>query len=92
MIQLSGAGKRYGHKLLFEDADWLITPQDRLGLVGANGTGKSTLMKILGGMETLDYGSIITAKGIFAGYLQVVVHSKLGKAKKLQNFWQEFGY
>jgi ATP-binding cassette, subfamily F, member 3 len=29
MIQLSGAGKRFGHKLLFENADWLITPQDR---------------------------------------------------------------
>jgi len=69
MIQLSSAGKRYGHKLLFEDANWLITPQDRIGLVGANGTGKSTLMKILAGLETLDYGSITTAKGISAGYL-----------------------
>ena len=69
MIQLSAAGKRYGHKLLFEDADWMITAQDRLGLVGANGTGKSTLLKILGGIETLDYGSISTAKGISAGYL-----------------------
>src|SRR5579883_2649593 len=69
MIQLSGAGKRFGHKLLFQNADWLITPQDRIGLVGANGTGKSTLMKILAGMETLDYGSITVAKGIDAGYL-----------------------
>ena len=69
MIQLSGAGKRYGHKLLFDQADWLITPQDRIGLVGANGTGKSTLMKILAGVETLDYGNIVTAKGISAGYL-----------------------
>src|SRR5499427_3691680 len=69
MIQLSSAGKRYGHKLLFEGADWLITPHDRVGLVGANGTGKSTLMKILGGLESLDYGSISTAKGIGAGYL-----------------------
>ncbi len=69
MIQLSSAGKRYGHKLLFEEADWLITPKDRVGLVGANGTGKSTLLKILGGMETLDYGTISTAKGISAGYL-----------------------
>ena len=69
MIQLSGAGKRFGHKLLFEKADWLITPQDRIGLVGANGTGKSTLMKILAGSETLDYGSITIAKGISAGYL-----------------------
>jgi ATP-binding cassette subfamily F protein 3 len=69
MIQLSSARKRYGHKLLFEGADWMITPRDRVGLVGANGTGKSTLMKILAGLETLDYGSISTAKGISAGYL-----------------------
>jgi ATP-binding cassette subfamily F protein 3 len=69
MIQLSGAGKRYGHKLLFDDADWLITAESRIGLVGANGTGKSTVMKILAGLETLDYGSISRAKGISAGYL-----------------------
>ena len=69
MIQLSGAGKRFGHKLLFQNADWLVTPQDRIGLVGANGTGKSTLMKILAGLETLDYGSITIARGISAGYL-----------------------
>jgi ATP-binding cassette, subfamily F, member 3 len=69
VIQLNGAGKRYGHKLLFEDADWLITPESHVGLVGANGTGKSTVMKILAGLETLDYGSISRAKGISAGYL-----------------------
>src|SRR3981081_1535098 len=69
MIQLSSAGKRFGHKLLFEGADWMITPRDRVGLVGANGTGKSPLMKVLGGMESLDYGTLSTAKGITAGYL-----------------------
>jgi ATP-binding cassette subfamily F protein 3 len=69
MIQLSGAGKRFGHKLLFENTDWLITPHDRLGLVGANGTGKSTLMKVLAGLDTFDYGSLIVAKGTTAGYL-----------------------
>ncbi len=69
MIQLSGAGKRYGHKLLFENADWLITPESRIGLVGANGTGKSTIMKILAGSESLDYGSISRARGISSGYL-----------------------
>ncbi|HTC48819.1 MAG TPA: ABC-F family ATP-binding cassette domain-containing protein [Candidatus Aquilonibacter sp.] len=69
MIQLSSAGKRFGHKLLFENTDWLITPRDRVGLVGANGTGKSTLMKILAGLDTLDYGSLTVAKGTTAGYL-----------------------
>src|SRR5208337_50133 len=69
MIQLAGAGKRFGHKLLFENVDWLITSQDRIGLVGANGTGKSTIMKILCGLETLDYGALTIAKGTSAGYL-----------------------
>jgi ATP-binding cassette, subfamily F, member 3 len=69
MIQLSSAGKRFGHKLLFENADWLITPRDRIGLVGGNGTGKSTLMKVLAGLDTFDYGSATVAKGTTAGYL-----------------------
>ncbi len=69
MIQLSSAGKRFGHKLLFEGVEWMITPRDRVGLVGANGTGKSTLMKVLAGLDTLDYGSVSFAKGISSGYL-----------------------
>src|SRR5580765_6712598 len=69
MIQLQGAGKRFGHKLLFEDCDWLITPKERTGSVGGNGTGKSTLLKILCGMESLDYGTVTFAKGISQGYL-----------------------
>ncbi len=69
MIHLSGAGKRFGHKLLFDGLDLMITPRDRMGLVGGNGTGKSTLLKVLGGMETLDYGAITTGKGTTTGYL-----------------------
>ena len=69
MIQLQDAGKRFGHKLLFENCDWLITPKERTGLVGANGTGKTTLLKILCGVETLDYGVIAFPKGIRIGYL-----------------------
>jgi ATP-binding cassette, subfamily F, member 3 len=69
MLQLSSAGKRFGQKLLFEDANWLITPDERTGLVGGNGTGKSTLLKILGGIETLDYGILTRNKGTTIGYL-----------------------
>jgi len=69
MIQLSGAGKCFGHKLLYENLDWLITANDHIGLVGGNGTGKSTLMKILAGMDTLDHGALTIAKGTSAGYL-----------------------
>ena len=69
MIQLSAAGKRFGPKLLFDGLDWLITSRDRVGLVGANGTGKSTLLKVLAGIESLDYGSMAITKGTSAGYL-----------------------
>ena len=69
MIQLSGAGKRFGHKLLFENLNWLITSKDRAGLVGANGTGKTTLLKVLAGTESLDYGSLNATRGMSAGYL-----------------------
>jgi ATP-binding cassette subfamily F protein 3 len=69
MLQLSAAGKRFGPKLLFEDANWLITPDERTGLVGGNGTGKSTLLKILAGLESLDYGALTRVKGMTLGYL-----------------------
>ena len=69
MLQLSQAGKRFGQKLLFEDANWLITPDERTGLVGGNGTGKSTLLKILAGVESLDYGTLTRVKGMTLGYL-----------------------
>jgi ATP-binding cassette subfamily F protein 3 len=69
MLQLSGAGKRFGPRLLFENADWLITPTEKTALVGANGAGKSTLMKVLGGMESLDYGAMQRMKGMSFGYL-----------------------
>src|SRR5215470_16178872 len=69
MIQLSAAGKRFGPKVLFQDLDWLVTPQDRVGLVGANGTGKTTLLKMLAGQESLDYGSANRQRGMRCGYL-----------------------
>ena len=69
MIQLTGAQKRYGPKILFENVDWLVTPNDRTGIVGANGTGKSSLLKVLAGMEGLDAGAITTQKGVTIGYL-----------------------
>ena len=69
MLQLTAAGKRFGPKVLFQELDWLITPHDRVGLVGANGTGKTTLLKILAGIDSLDYGAITQQRGIQCGYL-----------------------
>src|SRR6204780_257135 len=69
MLQLSAAGKRFGARVLFENADWIITPDERTALVGANGTGKSTLLKVLAGAESLDYGTLQRTRGMTIGYL-----------------------
>ena len=59
----------YGKKALFERTSFTIGPTDRIGLVGANGTGKSTLLKILVGQVTADSGSLTWRRRARWGYL-----------------------
>jgi ATP-binding cassette subfamily F protein 3 len=69
MLSLQNAGKRFGPRILFLEANWLIRNNEKTALVGANGTGKSTLMKVLAGLETLDYGTVQQTRGMSIGYL-----------------------
>jgi ATP-binding cassette subfamily F protein 3 len=69
MLALQHAGKRFGPRVLFLEADWLIRNDEKTALVGANGAGKSTLMKVFAGLETLDYGALEQTRGISIGYL-----------------------
>jgi ATP-binding cassette subfamily F protein 3 len=69
MIQLSSAGKHFGSKTLFEGLNWVVGNGERVGLVGGNGTGKSTLLKMLAGIESPDQGDISFVKGTTTGYL-----------------------
>ncbi len=69
MLSLQNAGKRFGPRVLFLEANWLIRNQEKTALVGANGTGKTTLMKVLAGLETLDYGESERTRGMSIGYL-----------------------
>jgi ATP-binding cassette subfamily F protein 3 len=69
MLSLQNAGKRFGPRILFLEANWLIRAREKTALVGANGTGKSTLMKVLAGLETLDYGQVQQTRGMSIGYL-----------------------
>ena len=50
MLSLQNAGKRFGPRILFLEANWLIRNNEKTALVGANGTGKSTIMKVLAGL------------------------------------------
>jgi ATP-binding cassette subfamily F protein 3 len=69
MLSLQNAGKRFGPRILFTEANWLIRNNEKTALVGANGTGKSTLMKVLAGLESLDYGELQRTRGMSIGYL-----------------------
>ena len=69
MIQLSAVGKHFGSKTLFEGLNWVVGNNERVGLVGANGTGKSTLLKMLAGIEGPDDGDVSFVKGTTTGYL-----------------------
>ncbi len=69
MLSLQNAGKRFGPRVLFLEANWLIRAREKTALVGANGTGKSTLMKVLAGLESLDYGTMQQTRGMSIGYL-----------------------
>ncbi len=69
MLSLQNAGKRFGPRILFLEANWLIRSHEKTALVGANGAGKTTLMKVLAGIETLDYGEMQQTRGMSIGYL-----------------------
>lgn len=61
--------KSYTGKALLEDISLIIDEKDKVGLIGVNGTGKSTLLKILAGLEEADQGSVNRPGGVTVGYL-----------------------
>lgn len=69
MLQIKGLGKSYRGDWLFRSLDFQINEQDHIGLVGDNGTGKSTLMKMLAGLLQADEGEVIGARDLTFGYL-----------------------
>jgi ATP-binding cassette subfamily F protein 3 len=69
MLQIKGLGKAFRGDWLFRALDFQINDRDRIGLVGDNGTGKSTLMKMLADLLPPDEGEIIGSKELSFGYL-----------------------
>ncbi len=62
MIHLSNITKQHGSQLLFSNASFQILPGSRSGLVGANGTGKTSIFRVITGEEEIDGGDITVAK------------------------------
>ena len=68
VFELNGASKRFGDKVLIDDFDLLVKPGDRIGIIGKNGTGKSTLLNILAGKIPLDDGERIIGQTVKVAY------------------------
>jgi ATP-binding cassette subfamily F protein uup len=69
MISIENVTKSYGEKVLFSDISFTIGERERAGLIGVNGTGKSSLLKIVAGIDQSDSGDIVSGKDYQISYL-----------------------
>ncbi len=69
ILTIEHLSKSYGEKVLFSDVNFSLADGDKVGIVGVNGTGKSTFIKVIAGLEPKDSGEIITGKNARIEYL-----------------------
>jgi ATP-binding cassette subfamily F protein 3 len=74
MIQIANLTKSYGKQLLFDGVGFTVNPRERVGLVGRNGHGKSTLFRMILGEEHYDSGTISVPSGYTIGHLEQHIH------------------
>ncbi|NTW68178.1 MAG: ABC-F family ATP-binding cassette domain-containing protein, partial [Nitrospirae bacterium] len=74
MLQVTNIEKSYGKQLLFDGVGFTINPRERVGLVGRNGHGKSTLFRMILGEEHQDAGTITVPSGYTIGHLSQHIH------------------
>lgn len=75
-LQIEGLTKSYGDRMLFADVTFGINEGDKIGIVAKNGTGKSTMLRIIAGEEAPDSGTVTARSGLRIGYLpQLPVYS-----------------
>lgn len=73
MISVEGLSVEFNATPLFEDVSYVINKKDRIALVGKNGAGKSTMLKILAGLQSPTHGVVATPKDVTIGYLPQVM-------------------
>jgi ATP-binding cassette subfamily F protein 3 len=70
LLAVNGLSKSFGAETLFENLNVELHPGDRIGVTGPNGCGKSTLFRMLAGVEQADHGTIARARGLATGWLR----------------------
>ncbi|ANU47593.1 ABC transporter ATP-binding protein [Enterocloster clostridioformis] len=69
LVAIEHLTKSYTERLLFDDTSFSINEGEKIGLIGVNGTGKSTLLKIVAGLEDADSGSVVRGRSLYIRYL-----------------------
>lgn len=69
LLSVNNVKKVYGEKIIFDNLSLSIEDTEKIGIIGINGTGKSSLLKIIAGLETSDSGEIITSNELVIEYL-----------------------
>lgn len=69
ILNIEHVSKIFGEKVIFDDVSYGIHQGDKIGIIGINGTGKSTILKIIAGLEEPDEGQVITQNGLRITYL-----------------------
>lgn len=69
LLTIKNFSKSYTDKILFDNADFSINSKEKIGIIGVNGTGKSTLLKILAGIDTCDSGQLSKGNNVVIRYL-----------------------
>ncbi|MGL4362246.1 MAG: ABC-F family ATP-binding cassette domain-containing protein [Cellulosilyticaceae bacterium] len=69
LLSVTDISKTYGEKVIFDHLSFTINQHDKIGLIGINGTGKSSLLKIVAGQELPDSGQVVTSNELVIEYL-----------------------
>jgi ATP-binding cassette subfamily F protein 3 len=80
MIHLTQVTKHYGTKILYKDASFQVRPGDKIGLVGSNGSGKTTIFRLITREEGLDSGDVNIAEKLVIGYFSQDVGDMSGRS------------
>ncbi len=80
MIALSRVSKQYGKQVLFVDAGFQLNPGEKVGLVGPNGSGKTTIFRMIAGEEFPDEGDVSIPKKLTVGYFRQDVEEMSGRS------------
>jgi ATPase subunit of ABC transporter with duplicated ATPase domains len=80
MISLSHIGKQYGRQVLFVDASFQLNPGEKVGLVGPNGSGKTTIFRMITGEEVPDEGEVSVPRKLTIGYFRQDVEEMSGRS------------